>query len=416
LAQAIVAYSPLALTYAAVPAKASCDMQQLASMLTQQCSTPLVHAALDILGGDAVSQRSTRAQGANRGSRDLAEGTRVAQLLQMPEIALEVSKTAGLLPAASLCAASRQHAASGSMAMNELLQEIDRYIDCYVCAAGHTIEHMQGAVDGRGWEQMQPRPTLRDDFAVTSYNRKIYVIGGMAAGGCSESVFDTMEEYDTKSGTWRELPRMPKARHNCAATAADGKIYVIGGQCSCAVVNTVCCYDIETGTWAEMGRLNHARAASAAVHVDGELYVAGGIDGNSMMLTSVEKLDKTTGQWVEVAAMPTARKSCGAIALNGKLCVLGGRGADYSTLATVEAYDPALGAWEVMEPMPVPRRSFLVSTVGGSVFVVGGNFETAALQRKTNATQRWNTRTGEWTVLASPVCHSTLQGGGLFIQ
>mmetsp|Transcript_6452 Transcript_6452/g.11212 ORF Transcript_6452/g.11212 Transcript_6452/m.11212 type:complete len:390 (+) Transcript_6452:81-1250(+) len=389
-------------------------MQQFASMLTQQCRSPLVHAALDIIGDG--SQRSMRARGVNSGSQEFATGTKVSQLLQMPEIALEVVKTAGLRPAASLCAASRQHAESGRMAMKELLQDIDRYVDCYVCASGHTVERMQGAMDGRGWVQMEPRPTLRDDFAVASYNRKLYVIGGMAAGGCSEFVFDTMEEYDTATGTWRELPNMPKARHNCSATAADGKIYVIGGQHSCTTVNTVSCYDIETGTWSELPNMNHARAASAAVHVDGELYVAGGIDGNSTMLASVEKLDKTTGQWIEVASMPTARKSCGAIAINGKLYVLGGRGADYSTLAAVEAYDPALGVWEVMEPMPVPRRAFLVSMVGGSVFVVGGNFETAALQRKSNATQRWNTKTGEWTVLPSPVCHSTLQGGGLFIQ
>mmetsp|Transcript_75459 Transcript_75459/g.179240 ORF Transcript_75459/g.179240 Transcript_75459/m.179240 type:complete len:410 (+) Transcript_75459:105-1334(+) len=388
-----------------------------------------VQAGLDILRTGSEEQRTLRSSESSRVRAKASRGgdsPKLARLLQMPEIALEVGKTAGLLPTSSLCCASRQHAQFRKTVMNALLKDVDRYVDFYVCGAGTTVEHIQGAVEGHSWEQLCPRPSLKDEFAVTTYNGKIYVIGGLASGGCSDCVFDTMEEYDLAQGTWREMPHMHKARFGCTATAFGGKIYVIGGQSSSSkALNTVECFDLASGTWQELCPLNNARTSCAAVHIAGDLYVVGGSglpaqseDGSSssVVLASVEKYDQKSGRWVEVTAMPTPREACAAAALNGKLCVLGGRSASGDTLAIVESYDPLTEQWEVLPSMPVPRRSFLVAVAAGSLFVIGGNFNTSAPARRKDATQRWNMETGEWKVLASPVCHNTLQGGGLFLQ
>eukprot|EP00403_Amphidinium_massartii_P045570 CAMPEP_0178467882 /NCGR_PEP_ID=MMETSP0689_2-20121128/52638_1 /TAXON_ID=160604 /ORGANISM="Amphidinium massartii, Strain CS-259" /LENGTH=413 /DNA_ID=CAMNT_0020094931 /DNA_START=18 /DNA_END=1259 /DNA_ORIENTATION=+ len=412
-----------------------CRGPSLSDLLQQQQTTPkrnfLIQAGLDILRSCSAEEfrtlRSSEGCSAHATASQGSSSSKLADLLLMPEIALEVGKTAGLLPTANLCCASRQHSQVRKAVMSSLLKDVDRYVDFYVCGAGTTVERMQGAVEGRKWEQLCPRPTLKDEFAVTTYKGKIYVIGGMASGGNSDCVFDTMEEYDLAEGTWREMPRMHKARFGCTATAFGGKIFVIGGQSSsCKALNTVECFDLASGTWQELSPLNNARTSCAVVHINGDLYVAGGgglpaksEDGtstSSVALSSVERYDQKSGSWVEVTAMPTPREACAAAVLNGKLCVLGGRSASGETLAVVESYDPLTEQWEVLPPMPVPRRSFLVAVAAGSLFVIGGNFGTSAPTRVKDATQRWNMETGEWKVLASPVCHNTLQGGGLFLQ
>eukprot|EP00403_Amphidinium_massartii_P031959 CAMPEP_0178433760 /NCGR_PEP_ID=MMETSP0689_2-20121128/33075_1 /TAXON_ID=160604 /ORGANISM="Amphidinium massartii, Strain CS-259" /LENGTH=374 /DNA_ID=CAMNT_0020055805 /DNA_START=279 /DNA_END=1403 /DNA_ORIENTATION=- len=358
-------------------------------------------------------------------SSRLSATSQFATVLQMPEVALEVSKIAGLRPASSLCTTSKEYAQHGRMLKQALLADIDCYVDFYVCGSGTTVEQISGAVERHAWTTLAPRPTLKDEFAVTSCNGKLYVVGGMASGGCSEHVFATMEEYDPATGLWREMPPMHKARYGATAAAFGDMIYVIGGQSSaCKALDTVEAFDLNTGVWRQLPSMLQGRTACAVVHLAGELCVVGGTglqqaeDGSfsSVVLSSVEKLDCSSGSWVEVTVLPTPREACAAVALDGKLCVLGGRSSTASTLATVEAYDPSTNSWEALPSMPVPRHSFLAAVAASSVFVAGGNFGTSAPARKQEACQRWNTVTGEWKDVEAPVCHNTLQGGGLFIR
>jgi N-acetylneuraminic acid mutarotase len=66
--------------------------------------------------------------------------------------------------------------------------------------------------------------------AVTASNGKIYAIGGDRLKNDAVIGLRTVEEYDPSANTWTRKASMPVATwHTAAATASNGKIYVIGG-------------------------------------------------------------------------------------------------------------------------------------------------------------------------------------------
>ncbi|MCP5500475.1 MAG: hypothetical protein H7A25_11265 [Leptospiraceae bacterium] len=95
-------------------------------------------------------------------------------------------------------------------------------------------------------------PTARTHSAITSYNGKIYVLGGLVGGNTT----GLSEEYDPVNGTWRTLASMPSAIQGALAFASDSGIYVLGGSVTAssasAIPNVVYKLDPDigsSGTW-----------------------------------------------------------------------------------------------------------------------------------------------------------------------
>ncbi|XP_045797204.1 F-box/kelch-repeat protein At3g27150 [Trifolium pratense] len=66
-------------------------------------------------------------------------------------------------------------------------------------------------------------------FASASSGNFAFVAGGLETNTYSE-VLDTAEKYDSKSKTWKPLPKMNLKRKFCSGCYMDKRFYVIGGQ------------------------------------------------------------------------------------------------------------------------------------------------------------------------------------------
>ncbi|TAK19006.1 MAG: kelch-like protein [Myxococcaceae bacterium] len=140
---------------------------------------------------------------------------------------------------------------------------------------------------------------------------------------------------------------MPVARgYARAATAADGRIWVVGGRDQTSYLSSTSVYDPASNTWAAGPSLPGNRsAAGMTLGPDGRLYVAGGEAAVGAMSAGVYQLNAAGSAFVARAALPSPRAYHGFVTLrDGRIACLGGA-VTASRLAAVDTYDPADDAW-----------------------------------------------------------------------
>ncbi|XP_077290636.1 kelch-like protein 36 [Arctopsyche grandis] len=128
----------------------------------------------------------------------------------------------------------------------------------------------------------------------------IYICGGFNP---NDGYLNSVERYNPVDGTWSFMAPMLTTRYNHASTTYDGKMYVIGGLKGEEYLNSVEIYDPKLNQWTHGTPMQtHRISFSVAVVGDG-LFAVGGYDGISY-LSSVERLDLVNQKWMKVKAMP----------------------------------------------------------------------------------------------------------------
>ncbi|MFC1712818.1 sigma-70 family RNA polymerase sigma factor [Candidatus Poribacteria bacterium] len=197
------------------------------------------------------------------------------------------------------------------------------------------------------WTKKSDMPTKRAHLALCVVKGKIYAIGGYITNDVFTSA---VEEYDPETDTWTKKADMPTDRAVFAAAAVNGKIYAIGGNTGKWLVgpflSTVEEYDPVTDIWTKKADMPIERTELAASALNGKIYVVGG--GSPKFLPTVLEYDPTTDAWREVANMPTLRACLSSAVVDGKLYAIGGYGPGQTLLPTVEEYDPE--GWQAVSP------------------------------------------------------------------
>jgi N-acetylneuraminic acid mutarotase len=222
------------------------------------------------------------------------------------------------------------------------------------------------------WLELTPIPQARSEFAGAAIGPHIFVAGGFD----SEARFD---RFDTDTGEWRRLARLPEEVHHPGVAALDGRVYVAGGYRidDMREVGTVWAYDTTRNVWERRADLPTPRGAFGLVALDGRLYAVGGarVELGGPVTGAVEVYDPATNTWQRLAALPTPREHLAVIALDGRIYAIGGRanGDEGDEFASAnEVYDPATNHWSALAPLPVPRGGLAGVAVAGQVVVLGG--------------------------------------------
>ena len=206
-------------------------------------------------------------------------------------------------------------------------------------------------------------PTARSQLAVSAANGKIYAIGGNNLGA-----LNTVEEYDPTTDTWSTKTPMPTERSGFATAVVNSKIYAIDGENNEE-------YDPIADTWTTKTSLSTLRTSGSAV-VNGKIYVIGGLDGGGFFSDSVEEYDPATDTWSSKASMPTGRRDLAVSVVNGKIYAIGGIGYDPNNILiydVVEEYDPVTDTWATKTAMPTGREYLTASSVNNKVYALGGS-------------------------------------------
>ncbi|QJD77045.1 Kelch repeat-containing protein [Spirosoma rhododendri] len=179
-----------------------------------------------------------------------------------------------------------------------------------------------------------PAARLRGAGGTVAYNGKIYMVCGITDGHYDGHVA-WLDEFDPKTGTWKQLPDAPRTRDHVQVAVVDNKLYVAGGRRSTArigkvlelLVPEVDVYDFKTGKWSTLptsSNLPTPRGGPMAVAQDGKVWIIGGETVQTLSHNEAEALDPKTNTWIKTTRMNQGRHGTGAAVYNKQIYVVAG--------------------------------------------------------------------------------------------
>jgi N-acetylneuraminic acid mutarotase len=215
------------------------------------------------------------------------------------------------------------------------------------------------------WNAKTPMAQTRAKFGVAAVAGEIYAIGG----SCQVEVpsydqfplfvtnyLGTNERYDPKTDTWTTLASMPTPRDNFAIATYQNKIYCIGGVTGKSGmynnlgINEV--YDVATDSWCikTSSMLLSEQRVQAHV-VNGKIFVVTGT-GEEYKFGELYMYDPEMDVWTEKASIPIALTTNDyyliSTVIDDKLLVVSVINPDRSDglgQMKVMVYDPKIDVW-----------------------------------------------------------------------
>jgi len=198
-------------------------------------------------------------------------------------------------------------------------------------------------------------PTPRAVFAITTYQNKIYCMGGKTSNGTT----GVIEVYDPETDTWETKTPMPTARLSLTANVANGKIYLIGGY-PYEVWNLTEVYDPAADSWATKAPMPFAAGRASAVF-DNKIYKIG---------SKLQIYDPTTDDWSLGTPKPS---SVGGVRGAGVTTGVLAPKRIYAIGDSVGVYDPENDTWTIGAKRPTYQKmNFGVAVANDMIYAIGG--------------------------------------------
>jgi N-acetylneuraminic acid mutarotase len=237
------------------------------------------------------------------------------------------------------------------------------------------------------WVSKTPMPINQSEFAIATYQNKIYVIGGWiqweTPSMATDFVTGANQVYDIANDTWETKASMPLPRAGLQANVVNGKIYLIGGRLQNGVASDVNeAYDPSTDSWTPMAPIPTPVSDYASVVVDNKIYVMGGGRGGKFgnAVNLVQIYDPQTNNWTYGKPLPTPAGNAAAGAIGGvlsptRIYVVGisNEYFDINSTAITQIYDTQTNSWTTGASIPAPAYiGFSIVVVNDTLYAVGG--------------------------------------------
>jgi N-acetylneuraminic acid mutarotase len=222
-------------------------------------------------------------------------------------------------------------------------------------------------------------PPRRSPFSF-SLNGLGYVGGGIADSNTTGALFGDFYAYDQTSNTW-----IPKASYSAtggsiyraAATACNGKGYLIGGRNNWTNNSLVREYDPSTNTWTTKASFpgvptsSGGRDGGAAFVANNKVYFGTGRD-DSFFTKDFWEFDPSTNVWTRKKDFPGSGRFSG-IGFNLKNIGFIGLGTDGGFLKDIYYYDANTDLWNFANNFDgAGRRNTCAFIIGDSAYVTTG--------------------------------------------
>jgi hypothetical protein len=186
-----------------------------------------------------------------------------------------------------------------------------------------------------------PLPVALEESAATAAGGKLYVIGGFDAAGNS---LRTVWVFD--GSTWRAGPRLPLGLDHTSAATLDDHVYVAGGHSFGRDSGRF--FRLDGSSWTELAPMRHPRGGHTLLAAGGRLFVIGGSAAATNVAQS-EVYDPQRGRWADLSALPSPRNHVAGFVFGNSVCVAGGRS---PATARVDCFDLETSAWVRFPDLP----------------------------------------------------------------
>jgi hypothetical protein len=226
-------------------------------------------------------------------------------------------------------------------------------------------------------------PTPMSNICTAVVGTDIYIPAGYTG-----SYLDTLQVYHTATDSWEVVATdpVPTALSGPACTSYNGKIYVIGGSASGTYSDATYIYDPAAAAgsrWSTGAVAPVAGAYGDAIAAGGYIFYAG-MRNATVDLADVYRYDPAGNSWAVMPSLTAARGAARMWTYEGKLAVGGGGWSSY--LSTVEEYDLSAGlggAWTPANSLVAGSRTFAAAqdNINGVLYKGAGwngTYQTAA--------------------------------------
>jgi N-acetylneuraminic acid mutarotase len=238
------------------------------------------------------------------------------------------------------------------------------------------------------WTDGALPPIELHHFQGVSYKGKIYVIGAMTGKYPDEKPISTILIYDPKADKWSEGDEIPENRRRGSAGVVvikDKAILVSGivdGH-NGKHVAWVDEYDFKTGKWKVLSDVPRARDHFAAVTKDGKIYCAGGRNTSEdtnqtfeLTIGGVDVYDIKSDSWEslpESQNIPTQRAGTSTVILGNNLIVIGGEsGSQPVAHNQVEAFNIKTKSWRQLANLERGRHGTQAILYKNAIYIAAG--------------------------------------------
>lgn len=190
------------------------------------------------------------------------------------------------------------------------------------------------------WEKLRGGPPSQG-LALVAHGSKVYRIGGMqprnkAGDKADNHSLTSCDRFDPQTGKWESLPDLPEGRSSHDAAVVGDKLIVVGGWKLNGTGkttdwhSTALILDLKKTPlqWESVKQPFQRRALAATAH-EGKVYVIGGMTDESKTVLVVSIFDPATNSWTTGPDIPSPRRngfSPGACSIGGMLYVSGSDG------------------------------------------------------------------------------------------
>jgi hypothetical protein len=223
-------------------------------------------------------------------------------------------------------------------------------------------------------------PRRVDHAGVAARGANIYVVGGYVNSRPTNAVW----RFSIETGRWTALPPLRVARGGLGVAAIGDRIYAAGGAPStfpdyyAKPYGTLEVLDLRTSRWKLGPDMPTPRHHVAATALDGRLYVVGGRSPTDFSLATVERYDPSREHWDRLAPLPQGAGSADASVVHGRVVVTGGDDEqglkDGGGWVTPAAWSlrPGEASWRRLPDLSTARHSHASATLGDRVYVFEG--------------------------------------------
>jgi N-acetylneuraminic acid mutarotase len=236
-------------------------------------------------------------------------------------------------------------------------------------------------------------------------------------------------------GKWTKLKDIPQGEEEVYGTAADGKLYVLGGLGifpGWEPKQMLWSFDPAKDEWTKLPDIPEGIHHPGFVAIGDKLYSVGGftiarpatglpawVPSKSLWI-----YDTKAKSWSKGPDLPTARGALSAVVVGSKIYAIGGaKNPSYSTpelrpnvpvenVATNEVFDTATGSWSSAAPMLTARNHHGAALIDGKIYVVGGRIGSTfiiGLSNNVSTNEAYDVAKNTWSsVLGMPTPRSGL--------
>ncbi len=193
------------------------------------------------------------------------------------------------------------------------------------------------------WTDQAALPAPRGWGKLVSVGGTLYYIGGQDAAGTPQSTIYYATPAGATLSTWATSTNgLPSARSKFGATTWNNRLYVVGGQgsgsgCTGSNVCSTIYVSPQLNSGGTIGsawstastNLPVARSGVAAIAYANNLYAFGGFDGANYLsdtqFSQISTATGTSGDWSYTTSLPKPLANADAVAANGYIYLVGGR-------------------------------------------------------------------------------------------